>query len=314
MVLIAIPLFVAILLVFLIPVTTISIALLLPVLKWHVRSSRLLWLLDMLMHPPSFCSPPDVSTSQEQLASSPRRHLSILSCLAFLYLCIVLFVVGNIIGVFYSVAADISRSVTQGGTGLPRIVTGVLYQDPFHAGWTGDLPWYGVLPLPLKGMNTYHETWQWILFTGYFAGEDFFLSMTQNVIGLTFIAGIIFLLPLLIGRIRTGFVPSLVFFVVGMTTATRALFGCFAQALKLGYLGDTLQFGLLQLSGADVPLDVLNTVIFTLLPFVSLMFVLFPVLGYVLWKQHYPGNRRSAIWFAVSVLFLCCLNLLVLMW
>ena len=314
MVLIAIPLYVAILLVFLIPVTAISIALLLPILKRRTRSPRLLWLLDRIMNPPSFRSPPNAATAQEQPTSLSSRHLSFFSCLAVLYLYIVLFVLGNLVGTFYSVAADISRSVTQGGTGLPRVVNGVLFQDTFHAGWTGDLPWYGVLPLPLKGMNTYHETWTWIFFVGYFAGEDFSLSMTQNIIGLTFIAGIVFLLPLLIGRIRTSFVPSLFFFVVGMTTATRALFGCFAQALKLGYFGDTLQFGLLQLSAADFPLDVLNTVIFTLLPFVSLMFVLFPVLGYVLWKRHYPGSRRSAAWFAVSVLILCCLNLLVLMW
>jgi hypothetical protein len=314
MVLMTIPVYIVVLLVVLIPVSAISVALLLPVMKRRARSPRLLWLLDRLMLPPSFWSPLDASTSQEQPTSAPRKHLSFLSCLAFLYLCIVLFVLSNIIGVFYSVAADISRSVTQGGTGLPRIVTGVLYQDPFHGGWTGDLPWYGALPLPLKGMDTYHETWEWIFFTGYFAGEDFFLSMLQNVIGLTFIAGVVFLLPLLVRRIRTSFVPSLVFFFVGMTTATRALFGCFAQALKLGYLGDTLQFGLLQLSGAAIPLDVLNIVIFTLLPFVGLMFVLFPVLGYVLWKQHYPGNKRSTVWFAASVLILCCLNLLVLLW
>jgi hypothetical protein len=309
-----IPLYIAVTLVFLIPVLAISIALLLPVLRGHTRSPRLIWVLDRLMHPPSFWSPLDTSTSQEQPTGVSRKHLSFLSCLAFLYLYIVLFVLGNIVGVFYSVATDISRSVTQGGTGLPRIVTGVLFQDPFHGGWTGDLPWYGALPLPLKGMNTYHETWEWIFFTGYFAGEDFFLSMVQNVIGLTFIAGVIFLLPLLVRRIRTSFVPSLVFFFVGMTMATRALFGCFAQALELGYFGDTLQFGLLQLSGAAVPLDVLNIVIFTLLPFVGLMFVLFPVLGYVLWKQHYPGNKQSAVWFAVSVFIFCCLNLLVLLW
>ncbi len=314
MVLIAIPLYVAILLVFLIPATAIFIALLLPILKRRLKSPRLLWLLDRLMHPPSFWSPPNATTAQDQHTSPSNGHPSFFSCLAVLYLYIVLFILGNTFGVFYSVTADISRSVTQGGTGLPRIVNGILFQDPFHAGWTGDLPWYGVLPLPLKGMNTYHETWEWIFFVGYFAGEDFFLSMVQNIIGLTFIAGVTFLLPLLIRNIRKSFVPSLFFFLVGMTIATRALFGCFAQALKLGYFGDTLQYGLLQVSGADIPLDVLNIVIFTLLPFVGLMFVLFPILGYVLWKQHYPGNRRSAAWFAVSVLILCCLNLLVLMW
>jgi len=316
MLMLEIPIEIAAPLVYAIPLVTILLVVLLNILRGRVKNPRLVWFIEKMITSPS-TEKRNESESTDTVPSE-EKHVSIqkiLSILSFAYLALFLFLIGNMLGVYYSVMGDVLEAVNQGATGDTRLVMGIEFLDPFNAGWTGSLPWYGNYPLPLAGTNVYHDTWGWIYFTGLLWGNSaFFNNMLNEVIVFTFIMGLVFLLPLLIPPIRRSFIPSLFLFISGMYVASTSILRCLAQVLKLGYLGGTIQFGYYEQSIVGVDPTAVPIIVGALTPFVLLFAAVFPLLGYKLWRGFYPDNRRSAVWFALYILGSYCLTFLIALW
>ncbi|MCK5239584.1 MAG: hypothetical protein KAR33_08565 [Candidatus Thorarchaeota archaeon] len=311
-----IPLHITTTLVLAIPIVSIVFILTLTLLRGRTESSRLNWFIEKIVTPPTLKIEVN-QTSEEPSPTEPNSisKRSVLTILVFVYLGIILFVIGNMTGVFYTVMADVTEAVSQGSTDLSRTISGIAFLDPFNAGWTGSLPWYGYLPLPLSEVDTYHDTWEWIYFTGVlWNNPDFFNNMLNEVIVFNFFMGLVFLLPLLYGPIRRSFLPSLYLFTTGMFVASTALLRCFAQVLTLGYMGGTIQYGLLDLSLANVDPEAVPIIVSALAPYVLLFAVIFPLLGYKMWRGLYPDNRKSAVLFALYILGSYFLTFLIALW
>lgn len=250
-----------------------------------------------------FISPPAIGTlnsgslaDTNQSSSVLKRELKVR--LFFVYLGIALFLISFMIGEFYEVFMDILLPVTQGSTGEQRIVTSVVFQSPFTAGWIGTMPWYGQLPLPV-GWGTYHESWSWIFATVAFTDNRYFLQTTVTALLLiSFLVGLVFLAPLAFKGIRHSFIPSLFFFMTGMMTFTKAAIGCLAQALALLFGNAQIQIGILTITGDMIPS--LIEVIAIGFPVILVLFVMFVGLGRKLWRVHYPDSS-SRNWFMVYI-------------
>ncbi len=314
MFMLGIPVEVALLLVYAIPLAAIVLVLLLNGLRGRVSNPRLVWFIEKMLKSPSI----EMKNESSDVASVEQTQLSvykIVTILSFVYLGLFLFIIGNMLGVFYTVMGDVLEAVNQGATGDSRIILGIEFLDPFNAGWTGSLPWYGSYPLPLAGTAVYHDTWEWIYFTGFLWGNsDFFNNMLNEVILFTFGVGLLFLLPLLYGPIRRSFIPSLFLFISGMYVTSTALLRCLAQIVTLGYLGDTIQFGFYEQSIVGEYSAAVPIIVGALIPYVLLFAAVFPLLGYKLWRGLYPGCRRSAAWFALYILGSYCLTFLIALW
>jgi hypothetical protein len=248
-------------------------------------------------------TPPQIRTSSEAQDDNLERRSSLLKrelkvTLFFVYLGIALFLISFVIGEFYEVFLDILLPVTQSSTGEERIVTSVVFQSPFNAGWVGSFPWYGQLPLPV-GWGTYHESWSWIFATAAFTDNPNFLGTTVTVLLLfSFLVGLVFLAPLAIKRIRHSFLPSMFFFMTGMTVFTKAAIGCIAQTLALWFGNAQIRIGVLTITGSMIP-D-LNEVRLIGFPFVLVLFAFFAVIGWRLWQVHYSDNK-SRRWFIAYI-------------
>jgi hypothetical protein len=214
--------------------------------------------------------------------------------LGFVYLGIGLFLISFIIAEFYEVLLDIQLPVTQGSTGDERIVSSLVFQSPFIAGWIGSMPWYGSFPLPL-GWGTYHESWDWIFFTAAVTDNPNFMgSVATLMLLMSFLVGSVFLAPLISKGLRKSFLSSLFFFVTGMAVLTKTTLGFLAQALVLFYGNAQLQIGALIVTGPMIP-D-LNEMVSWGLIFAVGLYILFSALGWKLWQQHYQ-DIKSRLWF-----------------
>ncbi|MFW9849717.1 MAG: hypothetical protein ACFFF4_11280 [Candidatus Thorarchaeota archaeon] len=296
-----IPIDLASILVYLIPITAIVFTLTIIIIQRRNLIPRLSGFVERITTPPSMMT--------------EAKWNRIVSLLVFLYIGLILFVIGNMLGVFYTTMGDALEAVNQGSSGDAREVISIAFLDPYNAGWLGSLPWYGSFPLPLSGEVVYHDTWEWIYFTGILWDNPvFFDSILNEVILFSFGMSLLFLLPLIVPHIRRSFLPSLFLFVSGMYVASTALIRCFAQVIDLGYLGDTITYGLYEQSIIGVDPSAVPSIIAALLPYVVFFAVLFPLLGYKLWRGFYPENRRSAVWFAIYILGSLVLTFLIALW
>jgi hypothetical protein len=302
----------ATILVYAIPITVIVFTLFLILLRKRIKSPRVLWFVEKLVSPPSLIVK-DVETSE--VSSTVHVSQKLQSILILLYLGLFLFVIGNLLGVFYTVMGDVFEAVSQGATENARDVFGIAFLDPYNAGWLGSLPWYGTYPLPLSGEIVYHDTWEWIYFTGILWDNPvFFNSILNEIILFTFGMSLFFLLPLLVPHIRRSFLPSLFLFTSGMYVASTSLIRCFAQVIELGFLGDTIRYGSYEQSIVGVDPTAVPSIIAAIGPYVALLAIIFPLIGYKIWRGFYPENRKSAVWFAIYILGSFLLTLLIALW
>ncbi|MFX0055644.1 MAG: hypothetical protein ACFFAX_14240 [Promethearchaeota archaeon] len=218
--------------------------------------------------------------------------------LFFVYLGVALFLISFMICEFYEVFMDTLLPVTQGSTGESRIVTSVVFQNPFTAGWVGSMPWYGGLPAP-SALGTYHETWSWIFITDAYTDNPlFFETVLTSLLVLSFIIGLVFLAPLGIRTIRHSFVSSMFFLLTGMMVFSKAAFGCFAQAWVLLYNDASITYGVLSATRSMFP-SLADAISFGA-PIILAMFALFIVIGNKLWKMYYDDSG-SRTWFLVFI-------------
>ncbi|MHA1963474.1 MAG: hypothetical protein ACXACG_11645 [Candidatus Thorarchaeota archaeon] len=214
--------------------------------------------------------------------------------LYFYYLGIALFLISFILAEFYEVMFDLVLPVSQGSTGEFRTVSSVIFQSPFKAGWVGALPWAGIV--------FYYEPWKWILFTAAFTDNpDFFGELVIAMLLISIAVGSVYLVPLAIRRIRHSFLPSMFFFMTGMTIFSKAAIGCTAQALVLAFGNASIQYLNLIATGDNIP--ILLTALAIEIPIILAMFALFIVLGRKLWQVHYADSKsrsRFTVYIALS--------------
>jgi len=227
------------------------------------------------------------SDTHEGSAISPEDK----NRLYFYYLGIALFLISFFIGEFYQVLIDLSLPVNQSTTGEYRSATTVVFQSLFNAGWIGSLPWFGV--------TDYHGTWAWIFFTaGITDNPGFLRGVLEILVIISLVVGCVFLAPLVIKSIRQSFVPSMFFFMTGMTIFTKTAVGYFAGALKLLYSSLEFQYTNIVVTSNMIPnyTWVLTSCVLMIVP----MFALFVILGRKLWKVHYTDSRSRA-WFTAYI-------------
>ena len=243
-----------------------------------------------------FVSPPQLGSNRMEVPESETEERVNLwredkVRLFFFYLGVVLFLASFMIGEFYEVIFDLMLPVNQGSTGEYRTITSVIFQTPFNAGWIGKLPWTGYV--------TYHETWNWILFTSSLTDNPAFLSSIAIVLLLISIGvGLAFLSPLAMKSIRHSFLSSMFFFMTGMTIFTKVVAGYFAEALALVLLNVQLQYMHVVVTGDMIPY--LAGLLLTGSVFLLGMFALFIVLGRKLWRVYYTDSK-SRTWFMVYI-------------
>jgi hypothetical protein len=271
----------------------VSVCLFVLIIPWlrNGSGSKLRRYLSYLVTPPRIGSdesgPPDDDAEQEHV--SYRREDKVR--LYFYYLGIALFLISFILGEFYEVMFDLVLPISQGSTGALRTVSSVIFKSPFSAGWIGALPWAGIV--------FYYEPWKWILFTAAFTDNpDFFGEIVIVLLLISIAVGLVYLTPLAIKRIRYSFLPSMFFFITGMTIFSKAAIGCFVQASVLAFGNASIQYLNLVATGDNIP--ILSTVLAIVFPIVLAMFALFIVLGRKLWQVHYP-NSESRKWFMVYI-------------
>lgn len=267
--------------------------LLLPWLK-NGSGSKIRRYLSYLVNPPRIGSLKAEESEDKDIAL--WRELKVR--LFFVYVGIAIFLISFIIGEFYEVIFDISLPVTQGSTGEIRTVSSVVFQSPFTAGWIGAMPWYGSLPAP-SSLGTYHETWSWVFITATYTDNPYFLeSIVTVLLAISFVVGLVFLAPLAIKTLRHSFLPSMFFFMTGMTIFTKTAIGCFAQAWALAFRDASIQYGIRTVTGEMIP-NLIEGIVISI-PLILGLYVLFTVLGWKLWKVHYD-DYESRTWFMVFV-------------
>ncbi len=218
--------------------------------------------------------------------------------LFFVYIGIGIFLISFMIGEFYQVMLDIILPVTQGSTGVTRVVSTVVFQSPFSAGWVGSLPWYGSYPLP-EIWGTYHEPWRWIFGTAAFTDNpNFMTSIITIMLLFSALVGLVFLAPLASKTIRQSFLPSMFFFMTGMMVFTKAAIDAFSQACVLAFFGGEIRFGVIVIAGNMIP-NLIQGILVSI-PIILAMFGLFILIGWKLWKVHYP-DANSRKWFMLFI-------------
>ncbi|MHA2358968.1 MAG: hypothetical protein ACXAB5_01740 [Candidatus Thorarchaeota archaeon] len=230
---------------------------------------------------------PEDDTEQERVSLWREDKVR----LFFYYLGIGLFLISFIIGEFYEVMFDLLIPISQGSTGVVRTATSVIFQSPFSAGWIGALPW--------SGQITYHETWTWIFFTAPLSDNPhFFETLIIAMLLISIGVGLVFLSPLAIKTIRQSFLPSMFFFMTGMTIFSKVTIGCLAETMALAFRNVQLQYMHIIVTGDMIP-NLMELVAIGFLMNLG-MFALFLVLGRKLWRVHYTDSK-SRTWFMVYV-------------
>ncbi len=264
--------------------------------------SRLRRYLSYAITPPQLTSDESVNGDDVQEGGSGLSRDDKVK-LYFYYIGIALFLVSFIIGEFYEVIIDVMIPINQGSTGEYREITSVVFQSFFNAGWVGSMPWFG--------FSTYHETWDWIFYTAAITDNPHFLAAIVEVLVLFSIGvGIAFLSPLVIKSIRHSFVPSLFFFMTGMTIFTKAAVGYFAGALHLLYSTIVFEYTPLVVTGSMIPnySGVITSCVLLIVP----MFAFFVLLGRKLWKNYYTDSK-SKNWFTVYITLVFWIGLFISM-
>ena len=267
--------------------------------------SKLRRYLSYFIHPPQMdaheTEPSD--TSIENKPSSEWRETKIR--LFFYYLAIVLFLISFMIGEFYEVMIDLCLPITQGNTGAVRIFTSIVFQSPFNAGWVGELPW--------TGFTTYHETWDWILFTAPLSDNPGFLrAVVDALLQFSALVGLVFLSPLAIKSIRQSFLSSMFFFLTGMTIFTKAAVSYLAELLALAFANAELQYLQIVVTGSMIS-DIMGLIVSDLLVVLG-MFALFIVLGRKLWRVYYTDSKsRTGFMMYITLSFVLGIALTILM-
>lgn len=260
--------------------------------------------LSFLIAPPAL-TPLDMEGDTTLNQSEKREHLKsqLLRRIGLMYMIVVLFIICNFVAEFYYVAGDLLETQGQGGTDRIRTWSSIIISGPFTSGWMGDLPWYGHIPLPPLGANIFHEPWNWRFFTAAIVDNPlFFPSTFEHMLTSSVITGIIFLLPLILKSVRNSIVPSLFFLTSGMLIMTRSAFAAFGQSFRLLYGGETITYGMWdvtiaveQLQGYVLESLTVNTAL------IIGMFGLILLLGYKLSKNVYPENQRMRKWILISI-------------
>ena len=160
------------------------------------------------------------------------------------YSLLFIFLIANTLASFYLSIADILVDIIDPGF-ITRTWSAIAIGSPFDSGWIGSLPWYGQGFLPPEGSLVYHETWTWLFFSaGITDDSSFFLGASRIIIISGPVLGLLFVLPLLHPRFRFSGLHSLFSFTTGMLISTRGIFGCFAQAWRLVFESEILQYGI----------------------------------------------------------------------
>lgn len=220
-----------------------------------------------------------------------------------IYVFLILFLVGNLIGTFYFILNDVRLYVNQGSTGDIRIWTSIVLNSPFSGGWMGFLPWYGNFPLPLSNLDTFHDTWSWVFFTASITDNSAFLdTMAWAIFSSNIFSGFIFLSPLFLGVIRKSFLPSMFFFSTGMLITMKSLFSCFSQVFKLEFTSGSITYGIQTITKIDLlNVDLLMSFLLPLLLVMIGFYVFFALLGHRIWNYYYPDNHFSHKWFLLYI-------------
>lgn len=235
-------------------------------------------------------SPPQIGPTNSEVSPEEKWRNTKVK-LFFYYLGVVILLASLAIAEFYEVMFDLLLPVSQGSTGEGRIVTTVIIQTPYVAGWFGSLPW--------SGLMTYHETWNWIFLTAAFTDNPAFLGtiiVVEMLISIGF--GLVFLVPLATKRIRQSFLSAMFFFITGMMISSKTAINCLGYALALVFGGAELHYGNMTATGSMIQ-GVLNVLAFNI-PIVLVMFTFFIVLGRKLWRNYYPDPSATR-WFMIFV-------------
>ena len=277
------------------PIVAVCLCILIILSLRESTGSKLRRYLSYLVTPPQIGS---LKSNEEKIQPATQwRQIKIR--LFFVYIGIALFLISFMIGEFYEVILDILLPVSQGSTGESRIVSSVVFQSPFSAGWVGSLPWYGALPLP-GTFGTYHEPWRWIFGTAAFTDNPFFMDTVVTFMLLfSAIVGLVFLAPLVSKTIRRSFLPSMFFFMTSMMVFTKTAIDAFAQACALAFLNAQIRFGLIVITGDMIP-NLVQGILISI-PIILAMFGLFSLIGWKLWKVHYP-DVNSQKWFMLFII------------
>jgi hypothetical protein len=209
----------------------------------------------------------------------------------------------NTIAEFYYVAGDLLETMGQTGTDLTRTWSSIIIYSPFEGGWLGFLPWYGNLPSPPLYVDIFHEPWNWRFFTSAIVDNpNFFTSTFQHMLISSLITGIIFLFPLILKSVRKSIGPTLFFLTSGMLIMTKSVFAGFGQAFRLFYGGETITYGIRNVTIAIEQLQyyVWNSMIVNMVLIIG-MFGFFFLLSYKLSRNYYPENHKLRKWFIVSI-------------
>lgn len=284
-------------------ITTLLVIIIEPRLKQQ-ESEGVRKYLSFLFTPPDM-SPLELENSTTVNQIEKRNHLKsqLLIRIGFTYLIIVLFVTCNWIAEFYYIAGDLLETMTQGSTGRERTWASIAISGPFTGGWLGSLPWYGYIPLPPLDANILHEPWSWRFFTSAFVDNPVFFQDTyEHMLLSSVLTGLIFLLPLILKSVRKSLAPALFFLTSGMLIMTRSVFAGFGQAFRLLYGGETITYGIMDVSLASGQLQgyVLSSLTVNIVLIIG-MFGLFLLVSNKLSKNLYPEKQDMRKWITLSI-------------
>lgn len=279
----------AVILAYTVPLVAFVSTILMDMYLKRTESGRLNSIFSFILHPFQF-------SKNESDTSDMRKHL--LLFLGLMYTTIFIFLMVNIIAELYFVLGDAAFPVTQGSTGATAQISKIVIENPWWSGWYGDLPWYHGYPYPLPGTSTFHNTWEWILYTAFFVDNPVFLeNFIFSINVLTLLAASVYWLPLLLRRIRDSFIPSFFFLSAGIFTYIRPSFGLFAQAYSFQFEGDVLQFGAIPRGGTEFVGNTAMSLMSSSILQIILIGVFFIVAGGFLWKRHYDKSMKQSLRF-----------------
>ena len=255
-----------------------------------------------------------ILTSKTENSDNIQDSEAINRSLILFFVGTVVFILANILAIFYLTLIDVIQVITVDNEGVAGSVSFILLEDPFHGGWLGSLPWYGAYPMPLLGHEVPHETWEWILFVGVAWNNLVFLEGRIIEIGINLmIISLFFLVPLLLRPVRESFIPSILLFVSGTLIALRGFFGLFIKAISVVYFGAMLEMGHMSYGLLEMGAESFIQIIVTSLSLILMGLVLFTVLGIRFWKSHFKDTGISTKWFALFHISVY-LSSLLLMW
>ena len=228
-----------------------------------------------------------------------------------IYLVIGIFLLTNIVGIFYSTMADVIMPIGNYGENEIRVWSAIVFTTPFSGGWTGTFPWYGFSFWPPAYPEIYHETWNWTYHTtALVTGNDyFFQEISETLFIVPMIVGIVILIPLAKRSVRESFLPSMMHLHIAMLTIMSTVFNCFSEAFKLVILSNTITFGNYVVSAADLN-GLPGYMLSILSPILIVVYLIFFGLSYRLGKIHYETSKRNKWLFVTNTSILYWLSLI----